>query len=60
MFFVLTTTKNEKVLLNLAHIISISESKKGLFILCDDGNFFYCKESIEDIESLDYCLDLSY
>lgn len=60
MFFVFTTKDNEKTVVNSKHIILISETKKGLFVLCDDGNTFYCKETMDDLTSLSCCLDLSY
>ena len=59
MFFVFTTKDNEKTVINSNHIILVLETKKGLFVLCDDGNTFYCTETIDDLTSRSCCIDFS-
>lgn len=59
MFFVFTTTKNEEVVINSCHVVLVSDTKKGLFILCSDGNTFYVKESMEDFKNFSCCLNFN-
>ena len=42
MFIELTTTKNERFLVNLDSVELLTDTNKGIFVVLSDGSSFYC------------------
>ena len=49
MFIILTSKKNEKIAINTKHVVLIGETSKGLYVLMDNEEDFYFKESLSDV-----------
>ena len=48
MFRLLTTTKGEKVFVNLDHVVLLCDTKKGIFVSLDNEDSFYCVDGFDE------------